>query len=834
MKSKWTKRLLAAVSLATLSTAAAAQTPSGSNQPATPPTTQVPGAEAVPGAATSGSPAVAAPDQKVADSSSNAGNGEIVVTARRRVERLQDVPVAATVIDQQQIRQYDLTSVANIRIAAPEITLDRGFTGSASSISLRGVSSSSIDGGVEQSVLLDFDGMAISRGRVLNDALFDVEQLNVLKGPQAVFFGKNSPGGVVSIRSANPGKTFNAYARTGYEFTSDNLQVEAAAGGPLGNGFGLRVAVFGSSSDGYIRNQNGGVVDVVRSAATGSTFVPAAPSRLGAERKLAGRVTLTYDNDAGFSANFKLLASSYRGQGIQSFSEIMGCPGGRTKPVTTGGIVDPTGDCKLNDKSSQGWISPQILQNWSQVNRYNNGAPFSRNNTLLPTLTLQYAGEAVTLTSVTGYYDYDYVSQGNADATSYSYFWSYSNEKNKSFYQEVRATTSFDGALNFAGGGHYEHNKRDLFVGAASGPLPLDPATGRYNANDNTQLNKSSAWSVFGQASLNITPKLELAGGARYTRQHNEVNSGNVYRHPLVTAQLPVGLRIVGEKSQDNISPEATLTWRPSRELTLYGAYKTGFLAGGFSNPGALSAITTINTLSFDEETVDGFEIGAKSTLLNGRLTANLTGYRYVYKGLPLTSILAVSANTLTYVTQNAANTVAQGIEFESAYRAAGGLTLRGTASYNDAHYDRFPGAQCYTGQTAAQGCVAVGNTTSQDLSGRRVYRAPKFIGTAGVLKTFDLSPDIATTLNADVRYTTGYYSGLNLNPVSYQDGFLSLNAGARFDMGDGRYSIALIGRNLTNRRYATIGIDKPGGSGEVYTVAGEPRAVVLQLETKF
>jgi outer membrane receptor protein involved in Fe transport len=812
--------LLAAASVMTLCAASAgAQT----TAPVTPPPLAVPEASTT------------APQDSATPLASEPTGSDVVVTARRREERLQDVPVAATVVSQQQIRQYDLTSVANIRIAAPEISLDRGFTGSASSISLRGVSSSSIDGGVEQSVLLDFDGMAISRGRILNDALFDVQGLSVLKGPQAVFFGKNSPGGVVSVQSANPGDKFEAYARTGYEFTSDNLQVEAAAGGPLGHGFGLRVAVFGSNSEGYIRNQDvNGVVDRVRSATTGSTFVPPAPSRLGAERKLAGRVTLTYDDDDGFSANFKMLASAYRGQGIQSFSEVMGCPNGRTQPYAIGTIADPTGDCKLNDKSSQGWVSPTILANWSQVNRYNNGRPFSRNNTYLPTLTLNYTKDAITLTSVTGYYSYDYVSQGNADATSYSYFWSYSNERNKSFYQELRGTTSFDGALNFSAGGHYEKNRRDLFVGAASGPLPLDPLTGRYNANDNTQLNRSSAWSVFGQAVLDITPELELAGGARYTKQHNEVNSGNVYRHPLVTAQLPVGLRIIGEKSQDNISPEATLTWRPSRQLTFYGAYKTGFLAGGFSNPGALSAITTIRTLSFDEETVTGFEAGAKTSLLDGRVTANLTGYRYIYKGLPLTSILAVSANTLTYVTQNAANTVAQGIEFEGAYRGPAGLTLRATAAYNDAHYKSFPGAQCYTGQTAAQGCIPVGNSTSQDLSGRPVYRAPEFIGTAGVVKSFDLSRDVVATANADIRYSSGYFSGLNLNPVSYQNGFAQLNAGIRFDVEGGRYAIAVIGRNLTNRRYATIGIDKPGGSGEVYTVAGEPRAVVLQLETKF
>jgi iron complex outermembrane receptor protein len=777
-----------------------------------------------------------APAQEAAEPPADvAGVAEVTVTARRREERLQDVPVSANVVDQQQIRQYDLTSVQNIRLAAPQITLDRGFTGSGSSISLRGVSSSSIDAGVEQSVLLDFDGMAISRGRILNDALFDIESLTVLKGPQAVFFGKNSPGGVVSVRSAGPGKELNGFVRAGYEFTSDNKQVEAAIGGPIGENAGARLAVFASDSEGYIRNQNRGVPNLIFGPNTGTAILPPAPARLGAERKIAARGTLTFDAGGGFDASLKLTASRYEGQGIQSFSEVMACPPSRPRPGTVGGLIDPTGDCKLDDRSSQGWADPVILANWPQALTNNGGRPYSRNDSILPVLTLNYKTGPIALTSVTGYYGYDYVTQGNADAVSYSYFWNYSNEQNSSFYQEFRATSAFDGILNFAAGGHYEKNRRTLFVGGINGSQPRDPATGRYHTYDNQQNNRSEAWSAFGQLVLDITPKLELAGGARYTKQHNELNSYTTYRNPVVTTISPVGRVIAGDKNQDNISPEATLTWRPTRDLTIYGAYKTGFLAGGFSNPGILSAVATINSLSFDEETVEGFELGVKGSLLNGRLNGSLTGYRYIYKGLPLTSLIALNATAVTYVTQNAANTKVQGIEAEGSYRGPGGITLRASASYNDAKFDSFDRAQCWTGQTLAQGCLVdpVTRGTYQDLSGRQVYRSPKWIATAGALKTFSLSDTLEATLNADVRYSAGYFTGVNLNPYSYQDEYLLVNAGIRLATRDG-WAVSAIGRNLTNSRYGTLGIDKPGGVGEVFTVAGEPRAVVLQLETKF
>ena len=766
---------------------------------------------------------------------------DIVVTARRRTERLIDVPVAANVIGVADIRQYNMTAIANIKILAPQISLDRGFTGSGTSITMRGVSSASLDAGVEQSVLLDFDGMAISRGRILNDALFDIETVDVLKGPQALFFGKNSPGGVVSVKSADPTPELAGYLRGGYEFTADTASVEGAVSGPLTENLGARIALFASQSDGYIRNVNTGVVDMLRSAATGSVFVPAAQGKLGAEKKLAGRFTLKYDG-GDLVATFKMLYSHYEGQSLQSFNEVMGCPASRARPGTSTGLLDPTGDCKLDNRSSQGWLSPTIINLWPQVKAHDNGNPFSSNDTAMPTLTLDYKVGNIQLTSVTGYYDYDYVSQGNADGTAYSQFWSYSNEKNKSFYEEVRAVSSFEGMFNFAGGGHYESNRRTLFVGGANGALLPDATSGKYHAYDNEQHNKTTAFSAFGQLIVKFSDALELAGGGRYTKQKNKLRSFSTFVNSNAVGILPRGTIIQGSKSEDNFSPEATLTWHPARDVMIYGAYKTGYLAGGYSNPGILASTATKDTLRFSAEKVHGFEIGTKASLLDNRLTTTLTGFSYTYKGLPLTSLLVLPNGSPVFVTQNAASTLTQGVEFEASYRPVRGTTLRTSASYNDAHFKRFPIAQCYAGQTVATGCIpavaATATTTAvpahQDLSGAPVYRAPKWVLTAGVVQEFDLSPQFKATVNADVRRTSSYYSGLNLNPISFQKGFTTVNAGARITTVDDRWAVSLIGRNLTNRRYATLGVDKPGGIGEVFTVAGEPRAVVLQAEMKF
>jgi len=765
---------------------------------------------------------------------------EVVVSARLRTERWVDVPVAVTAATPEQIRQYDLTSMANVRLIAPEITLDRGFTGSGTSVSMRGVSSSSLDAGLEQSILLVFDGMEMSRGRILNDALFDVASIEVMKGPQALFFGKNSPGGVVAVKSADPTREFSGFARVGYEVTSNHTRsFEGAISGPVTDSLGFRVAGFASKSDGYIENQDHGVPDLIRTAASGSTFVPPAQPDLGAEEKEAVRLTLKYDPGTQFDADFKLLLSRYRGQSLQSFDEVMACPAGRTQPVTTGGIVDPNGDCRLNDKSSQGWLSQTIINSWPEVNKYDDGRPFSKDDTVMPTLTLNYKLAAVNLTSVTGFYHYDYVSQGNADATSYSYFWSYSDEKNNSYYQELRAVTALDGFLNFAGGGHYEYNDRTLYVGGANGPNRLDPATGRYNLYDNEQHNKGHAESVFGQAILKLPGRVELTGGGRYTHETKSLDSFNKYLNPNgvgVASYLPQGKVIAGGKSENNFSPEATLSWHATDGVLLYGAYKTGYLSGGFSNPGTLSAVSTLQTLSYNAEKAKGFEGGIKASLLDNELTGSLTAFRYKYEGLPLTSLIALSSTAVTFVTQNAASTITRGLEFETTWRPLTGLTFRGSASYDQAYFEEFNAAQCYTGQTVAQGCVAapVTGAKTQNLSGKPLYRAPKWLLTSGAAYDFAITSGLRLAVNGDLRFTSGYYTGLNLNPLSYQSNFTTFNSGIRLSPDSDRWSVAVIGRNLSNRRYGTLGVDKPGGAGEVYTVAGEPRVVLLQGEARF
>src|SRR5437867_2367541 len=146
---------------------------------------------------------------------------EVVVTARKREESLQRVPVAVAVVSGQQLKNNLASDLTKVGELAPQVSMATAGSGTGAVITVRGVSSASNDAGLDQSVALEVDGVPLSRGRIISAAVFDLGSVQVLQGPQALFFGKNSPGGVISLRSADPTGKFEGYATAGYEFKSD-------------------------------------------------------------------------------------------------------------------------------------------------------------------------------------------------------------------------------------------------------------------------------------------------------------------------------------------------------------------------------------------------------------------------------------------------------------------------------------------------------------------------------------------------------------------------------------------------------------------------------------
>jgi len=194
------------------------------------------------------------PGRAAAETRDAADLQEIIVTARKREETLLEVPAAVSAISQSELARANATDLTGISRLVPQLQITGAGSGNGGSLVMRGIGSSGSDSGLESEVLIDIDGLPTSRGWVTQNAFFDIANVQILKGPQALFFGKNSPAGVVAVKSAGPGTTWQGFASAGYEFVAKERYVEAAVGGPLTSTLGIRVAVRYDGIDGWIRN----------------------------------------------------------------------------------------------------------------------------------------------------------------------------------------------------------------------------------------------------------------------------------------------------------------------------------------------------------------------------------------------------------------------------------------------------------------------------------------------------------------------------------------------------------------------------------------------------
>ncbi|MFV3073538.1 TonB-dependent receptor [Niveispirillum fermenti] len=762
--------------------------------------------------------------------SPQAGNAlameEIVVTARRRAERLADVPVAVSAMGAEDIERYSSNNIGDIAQMTPNLNVaSRTAGGAGAGITIRGIGTEGANVGFEQAVSINIDGVQVSRGRALWQSYFDIQQVEVLKGPQALFFGKNSPAGVVSIVTKGPTRDFEATGRIGYEFNADELIGEAAIGGPLNDAWGLRLAVRAREMQGWMRN------DAVAQANPSPTQPPILPGardkRLG-EKELNGRLTLTYDDGGPLTATLKVTGTQYKDDGAVSQMEIVDCSGSNQvvlRRIFGGTIVDPQGDCKADWRIASTDIPQEVAQYYLHGR---DGEQYSDQDSLVSVLSLSYAfANNLVLASSTGFYTHNSKYLMNNDWTSFASISATEAEKYEQVTQELRLYSEYDGNLNFMLGAYYQDSQLDFGGSTKLDDIPRDPLTGWYHTINREAATSGKTWSMFGQLNWDITPELELSGGARWTREEKKSFVGVGWSNAAVAAAFPVR-RINLDFKDDDISPEATLAWRPNSDLMIYGAYKTGYKSGGAGLSSLVNAGLLASQVEYGPETVEGFEAGMKHQALDRRLQYNVTAYRYNFKDLQVSSWDPVSSS---YFTANAARVRQQGIELEGTYAATSDLTLRGSLAYNHSRYRSYLNAQCYSGQTQAQGCIG---GAYQDLSGRPTLNAPDWVAGLGFTFTQNVTEDLFFSVSSDVQYSDDYYYIQTQSPAALQDSFARLSASLRLFPSDERWELGLIGRNLTNEKVLVSGQDRPGGLGDTNGVLARPREVLLQVGYKF
>lgn len=747
---------------------------------------------------------------------------EIIVTARRRAESLQSVPVSVSAISASELQNNIATDLTKIAELAPQVIIGRQTIGTGAVIGIRGISSTSGDPGLDQSVAVAIDNVVLSRGRIISMATFDLAQVEVLEGPQALFFGKNSPAGVVSMRSADPTSRVEGYVRGGYEFVADERYVEGAISGPLSDTLKARLAVRGSSMEGWVRNVAGPMADPLHPG----VVVPGANNgkRQPGGDDFAGRLTLVWNPSDDFDATLKVTGTRQVLNAMNAYAESF-CANGQTVPTALGTIPLATADCKKDQVKSESGLAPDYAGNYPYGN---NGVPKYVSNGYLTSLTMNKQFDAMTLTSTTGYYSQNFHGTNNADYTPLALLWSAQFEEYDLVTQELRLSSDLDGPINFAGGAYYEHAWRKF--GNFPDIMHAGPnrAAGNYTTFETLSDATTETLSFFGQLRWAITPTLEMAGGARYSHDRKSQDAWNKSVGTTTLALRPAGSVLASRFKDNNVSPEVTLSWKPVDRQLVYAAYKTGYKAGAISNGALLMASATADNLVIDSEKADGFEVGYKGDILDNRLRLNVTAYHYDFDDLQLGTF---NSTTTSFTIQNAAAARTKGIQASVNWLATDRLTLSGNVGYNRARYLNFRDAQCYPGQTAAQGCVG----GRQDLSGAQLVRAPDLTYNLGADYAVPLSSAWQADLSVDASYSADYQSAADNAPGGIQDNFWRLNAAVHVGPTDGNFRFSLIGRNLTDSYYLVSTSGRPvGGPNEFIGIFNRPREVVLQAEYRF
>ena len=785
-----------------------------------------------------------AQDGPVAHSSAD---GEIIVTARKRDETSIAVPVALTAVGAAELERRAINSMDGLARVVPALTIGDNAAQQGGIVAIRGLAGADTNPFGDQAVSFNVDGVGIGRASIRRMAEMDLQQVEVLKGPQALFFGKNSPAGIISIRTADPTPDFQGKISAGYEFKADEIRTEGFISGPISETLGFRLAGYFSDMKGWTKNI----------APTGPGIAEPTSRRSPNGDEIAGRLTLKWEPDDRFNARLKLTYGRLKNDGPTSMFQPVDCPLG-----TPQGSFAPE-NCRADNISTTSALGPRLGELFNP--RFGDGNTYLRQNQLLGGLELNYnLTDDLTLTSVTGLYQVHTRFVGNftdnfrdTGAAPKTLLGSYQNFRLREFTQELRLTSDFDGAFNFMLGGLFQDTKAKTHTITA-----FNPTTPTFSNSYRFQQD-GTAWSVFAQGMIDVTPTFEVSFGGRYSKEKKKLPValsavGNNPDCPGIdkTACTDELFDITGpdferSKSWKNFSPEATLTWRPSQTLTLYGSYKEGFLSGGFNanNPVGFTSptFTTPGRSTYDQQTIEGFEAGIKAALLGGALRTNFALYTYKTKGLQVT----VTTQGTQVELRNAGSVRTKGAEFDFTYRTPlEGLTLTGALAYNKGSYLDYQ-ASCYRGQSsntcflqpnrAADGVEAL----LQDLSGTRLVRAPRWTGNAGFNFETPVTSGIKIGLSGNASWSSGFFTQVTSSPGSWQKSYELFDATLRVADVDDTWEVALIGRNLTDKYYFVRSSDIPftgstpgaaavGVLGDTGAVPSRGREIMLRVSFRF
>ncbi len=753
---------------------------------------------------------------------------EIVVTARKRTETLLDAPIAITAVSKEALERYAISDYQSLSNQVPGLIVNAGANAVGATVTLRGITTGDYDASFSQAVSTAIDGVQLSKGISMQEGLFDMQQVEVLEGPQTLFYGKNSPGGVINITTMDPTDHLSGFMRVQDEFEGQDKLVSAAVSGPLAEGLSARLAVQGRWFEGYNTNE------IVANPAPFGVLPDGTHAPNGDEQ--IARLTLKYSNGSNFNVRTKIQVYNLLDSGRQETAQLYACPASNPYNFFLGNLSCSPGNHVALTQISAASITAAGLP----ASDFFGPHQFSAIRSVLGSVQVDYhfLDDRLALTSVSAYYNTSNRDQLDASYSGLIASLPSANADNYGSYsEELRLQSNFGGYFDFLTGVLYQHEREHTYTADALTltpffgfpfAVPIPPFVHEFHTD---------TYSGFAQAQFHITKQIDLSFGERWTEEKKMADQLDSNSTPC--PGLPkdsctqLGLRAVFH----NLSPDVTLSWKPDERLNVYASYKEGFKSGGFA--ASVFTAPSLSDLVYKPEKTQGFEVGAKALLLNGALSFNIDAFRYNYNDLQV-SFHAPGSTEIIITNAPAART--QGVEMQMAWKPGfvQGLTFRGAVDYTDAKYLDYH-STCYAAQTIAQGCVPEGGGLStQNLNGKQMIDAPAWTGTLGV----EFHAPLGTTrfnygLSIDALFSSRYQSYSLYDPRAEQASSTKLNASAR--VYDGNWSVALIGTNLTSALRATESdvttfstIVGAGHPADLFGWFNPPRQITLQVTRSF
>jgi outer membrane receptor protein involved in Fe transport len=792
---------------------------------------------------------------------------EVIVTAQKRAESLQDVPISVSAVQGEKIQDAGIPNMAALADYVPNLHIASASVNT--NIYMRGVGSGN-NQGFEQSVGMYVDGIYQGRGRQYRAGFLDVERVEVLRGPQGTLFGKNTVAGAVNITSAspNPGDEFNGEIAASLE-SNDGQQYEGFVSGALSDTFAARLAFKYRETDGYVKN----------------TFLDDDEGQI---EEGSVRLTLVWQPTDDLDINFKYSNTTYDRIGAPSATKLYLDPAARNDLFPNrsafANIAYTITDAFYPELATEAEKDYVTFKDNGYGTSQADGIGIGKNpdsndeNYDNFVLNVDYDMGGVTLTSVTGWSEYEYIDGVDVDWLPLQFIHRDDDQEFEQFSQEFRITSPGGEFFDYVAGVYYETNElkfdrrvtidtnMDGLVPAALGVNSLMTLLtgGAYTANQIARNHlyelDSDSWAVFGQGTFNISDSFRVTVGLRYTEEEKDVVSQQYLSDDITGIGTPSNNFFLGniqatsfntyaynyadDRKTDKWIPSINVQWDVTPDSMLYASFSQGFKSGGFTaaddgEPGDLALATfpctpnpdgtfTIgdcydptnpnDDFEFDDEEVDAFEFGGKHTLLDGGMTINWAAFYTEYTNLQTAIFKGVG-----FTVKNAGESEVKGIEVDMMWQATDNLRVGANAAWLDAEYKDFADAPCTAIQLDADPlCGTPAGATNNDLSGEPTLYASDYSASVFFDYNAMMTNDLEFFAGGEMNYRDDFNSAGDNDPIDVIDGYTKFNI--RLGIRGEHWEAMFYGRNIFDKVAYAQSFDTPvlAGSHTSFVEEGE------------